>query len=164
MFINNCLTSSTKISTEITIRLQAYDDLAEEGFTEFVVDTDSPLSSFIDFLCEKFKVPANIIFISFHGVRLNPETTFAQNHVKENDILHVDFETEDSFDPQKANQSLIESAQILSDINLQLSKFQDTLNQSDIETVNNAFQELETFCNSVVDKLENLSKDFPTRY
>ena len=161
--MNNCLNYSNQSNTEITIQIEPYDDLSCDPPSKFIVDVDSPISSFIEFLCDKYSIPENVISLFFNNHLIDPDTSFYENNIKEGDMLRIEFATFD-FDPDKANQTLIEAAQLLTEINLQASILQDALNGNDIELANNQFESFASFCDGVTEKLTEKSNALPKRY
>ncbi|OHT00529.1 hypothetical protein TRFO_07840 [Tritrichomonas foetus] len=163
MIMNDCLEASTKTITEITIEMAPYDDLTEEPHLRFTVDEDSPICSFIDFLNEKFTIPPNIVRLSFNGNELDPDTTFAENGIKENDRLTIDFEAND-FHPASANATLLEAANILSQVQIQAAIVQMALNGDDMEDASQKVKEFIELCEKIAPELSEKADVLPKRY
>lgn len=161
--MNNCLNFSTQSNTEITIQIEPYDDLSCDPPSKFVVDVDSPISSFIEFLCEKYNIPENIISLFFNNHLINPDTSFYENNIKDGDMLRIEFDAID-FNPEIANETLIEAAQLLAEINHQASILQNSLNGTDIDQANSQFERFASFCDPIVEKLTEKSNTLPKRY
>lgn len=161
--MNNCLNYTTLSKTEITILIEPYDDLSCDPPSKFVVDLDSPISSFIEFLCEKYNIPENTIFLFFNDHLLDPDSSFYENNINDGDMLRIEFDAPD-FDPEVADRTLIEASKLLSEINLQASILQEALNGSDIDQANKQFEFFASFCDQITEKLTETANLLPKRY
>ena len=155
--------NSSKTITEILIEMIPYDDLSQEPRLKFIVDIDSPLSSFVEHISDKFNIPAGIVSLYFNDKKLEMDSTFDENGIKEGDQLKIEFSS-DNFDPEKANKCLIETSLLLSDIITKAAEYQCILNSENINLANQKLKNFIVFCEEMAPKISEKVDALPKRY